>query len=235
MIRKAPFVHQRLLERALSESDRPLYTFLREGGEGTARLTAGDLDRRARGVAAALGEVCAPGDRALLLFPAGLDFIAAFFGCLYAGVIAVPAYPPHPRRGHERLRAIARGSRPAVVLTSAESLSAVESAAARIPEIAAVPRRVCDSLAGIGPAEGAPDFEPAPETPAFLQYTSGSTGTPKGVIVTHGNLAHNEEMIRQAAGHRRRADPRLGRPGARRARVARRLSECLRAIEEVKA
>ncbi len=197
-----PSLYHRLFLRALAGDEWPLYTFLREGGEAT-RLPAGDLDRRARGIAAALGELCAPGDRALLLFPPGLDFIAAFFGCLYAGVIAVPAYPPHPRRGHERLRAIAGSSRPAVVLTAAESLPAVESAAVHAPEIAAVRRLVCDSLPEIDPWEGAPGFEPAPETPAFLQYTSGSTGTPKGVIVTHGNLAHNEEMIRQAFGQGR--------------------------------
>src|SRR5688572_15529306 len=127
--------------------EKPLYTFLHEGEEEAGRLTARVLDRQARGIAAALAESCVPGDRALLLFPAGLDFIAGFFGCLYAGVIAVPSYPPHKRRGQGRLAAIAQSARPAAVLTTAELLAAnAERLAARIPELAAARWVATDTL-----------------------------------------------------------------------------------------
>jgi len=192
----------RLVRRRADErGEAPLYTFLHEGEKEGAHLTAGELDRRARGIAAALSETCAPGDLALLLFPAGLDFIAAFFGCLYAGVIAVPAYPPHPRRGNPRLAAIARSARPATVLTTAELLAATaQPVAAQIPELAPARWLAADALPEIGPGPDEPELAFPPETPTFLQYTSGSTSTPKGVIVTHGNLLHNEGMIQQAFG-----------------------------------
>src|SRR5262245_98766 len=97
-----------LRERAAAEAASPAYAFLAEGEVESERLTWADLDRRARAIAVELLAVAAPGERALLLYPAGLDFVAAFFGCLYAGVVAVPSYPPRPRRAQPRLRAVAR-------------------------------------------------------------------------------------------------------------------------------
>lgn len=81
-------------QHALTRPEKPALIFHTTGEETTTQLTYGDLDRRARAIAAALREHCAPGDRALLTYPSGLDFLSAFFGCLYAGVVAVPAYPP---------------------------------------------------------------------------------------------------------------------------------------------
>ena len=80
--------------RAALSPERRAYTFLADGEDEAEHLNYGQLDERARAIAAALRRTCGPGDRALLLFPPGLDFVAAFFGCLYAGVIAVPAFPP---------------------------------------------------------------------------------------------------------------------------------------------
>src|SRR5919206_903896 len=100
-----------LRSRVHEQSDRLAYTFLVDEGVVEHTLTYGELDRRARAIAARLQSIVEVGDRVLLLYPPGLEYIAAFFGCLYAGAIAVPAYPPHPvrlDRSLPRLRAIVR-------------------------------------------------------------------------------------------------------------------------------
>ena len=91
-----------LRSRAAEQGERTAFVFLADGEAEGERLTYAGLDARARAIAAALRESLAPGDRALLLYPPGLEFIAAFFGCLYAGVIAVPAYPPAGERTARR-------------------------------------------------------------------------------------------------------------------------------------
>jgi amino acid adenylation domain-containing protein len=186
---------QSLKEKSLAEGDRLAYAFLVQG-EIETQLTYAELDARARALGSALQQAGAAGGRVALLFPPGLDFVVAFFGCLYAGAVAVPALPPRRRGGDPRLQAIFRDARPRVALTSADRLESLESAAAGIPELRA-------ALWMTPPAEGAADWrepEPDPEALAFLQYTSGSTATPKGVMVSHGNLLHNEEMIRRTFG-----------------------------------
>src|SRR3954454_14890723 len=123
--------------RAAELGEREAFIFLADGEEPGPRLTYAGLDRRARAVAAALRTSLVPGDRALLLYPPGLEFIAAFFGCLYAGVIAVPAYPPHSRRPDPRLASIATDCRPRAVLTTAALLARGEALAAQVPALAA--------------------------------------------------------------------------------------------------
>ncbi len=188
-----------LRTRAGQASRLPAYTFLRDGEVEDGTLTHAELDERARAVAVALQQVAAPGERALLLFPAGLDFVAAFFGCLYAGVVAVPAYPPGGRRPQPRLRAIARDAAVRVVVTTAALAERREELTALVPELAAADWVATDALP-VDLAEMWLEHAPGPEALAFLQYTSGSTSDPKGVRVTHGNLLHNEELIRQAFG-----------------------------------
>ncbi|HSF42104.1 MAG TPA: amino acid adenylation domain-containing protein, partial [Thermoanaerobaculia bacterium] len=178
--------------------ERTAYVFLADGEEEQDRLTYAALDTRARAIAAALGRAVMPGERVLLLYPPGLDFIAAFFGCLYAGLIAVPAYPPRSPRMMPRLLSLLADARPAVALASGASLTRVRGWLERTPEAAALSWLATD---GLEPAPAG--WEPAaPESDdiAFLQYTSGSTSTPKGVMVSHGNLLHNQEMIRRAFG-----------------------------------
>jgi acyl-CoA synthetase (AMP-forming)/AMP-acid ligase II len=189
-------------ERAATHGETPLYTFLPDRGpEEGAQLTCADLDRRARAIAATLQQLGAGGQRALLLYPPGLEFIASFFGCLYAGVVAVPAYPPRSARALPRLLEIARDARPAVALTTAELRTAIGGLAASVPELGALRLIATDEVA-TGAAEDWRDPGLTGDSLAFLQYTSGSTAAPKGVMVSHGNLLHNEEMIRQAFGQK---------------------------------
>ncbi|HEY0555906.1 MAG TPA: AMP-binding protein, partial [Thermoanaerobaculia bacterium] len=191
-----------LRARAAERPDQVAFTFLADGETEGGRLTYGELDRRAAAIAATLAAAVRPGDRALLLYPPGLDFIAAFFGCLYAGVVAVPAYPPRPNdRSQSRLRAIAHDATPRAALTTEALLAgAVEARGllAVAPELAGLRWIPTDALGGAAMASDLP--EPDPDSVAFLQYTSGSTAAPKGVMVTHANLLHNERMIGAAFG-----------------------------------
>ncbi len=200
---------QLLQYRAATTPARRAYVFLGERGDEEAVLTDGELHRRALATAAELAVRCAPGDRALLLFPPGLDFIVAFFACLYAGVVAVPVNPPRHGRLGTSTHGIAADCQPAAVL----------SPWSMFDEVKAVLPRAGASGAGywvpVGPAgdrapgltgtpAGVPVFRPVPPAPdsiAFLQYTSGSTAHPKGVMVSHGNLLANERMIARAFGH----------------------------------
>jgi amino acid adenylation domain-containing protein len=183
-----------LRHRASERPQRDAFIFLADGEDEGDRLTWAGLDERARAIALALRTSLAPGDRALLLYPPGLDFIAAFFGCLAAGVVAVPAYPPRPNdHARTRLRAIARDAEPRAALTTSAILAGIEASPA-LPELAALRWIATEELG----RAGADLPEPDAESVAFLQYTSGSTAVPKGVMVTHANLLHNERMIGEA-------------------------------------
>src|SRR5262245_31793105 len=108
-----------LRDRALQKSDCVAYTFLTNAEDTCVNMTYAELDQLARSIAAQLQRIEAAGKSALLLYPPGLQFIAAFFGCLYAGVIAVPAYPPHRREAsseQSRLKSIVKDAQPSVVL-----------------------------------------------------------------------------------------------------------------------
>ncbi len=183
----------RLRQYAGETPHNEAYRFLSETGEPAETLTYSQLDRRARTVANVLARHTRPGDRALLLYPSGLEFVEAFLGCLYAGVIAVPATLPGKNRFADALRGIYRDARPAVILT-------VSSIAARIrgqmPEEAGSDSvfLCADCLEPTGDeAPSASDIDP--DSVALLQYTSGSTGFPKGVVVTHRNIAANQHAI----------------------------------------
>lgn len=193
-----------LREHAASTPDRPAVTFdpdpVLDGGELT--LSYAELDACARRLAGRLLAVGRPGDRVLLMFPMGLDFVVAFLGCLYAGLIAVPSPLPgnyhHERR---RVRAIVSNAQVSVALTDTANLAAVRDWA----EQAALPGLAVSAVdAGASEPSELPELAELPElsrdTVALLQYTSGSTGDPKGVVITHGNLLANADEWRRAYG-----------------------------------
>ena len=182
--------------RARRQPDARVYTFLVDGDTEEAHLTYGELDRKARSIAALLRRAGAADERALLLYPPGLDYVAAFFGCLYAGCVAVPAYPPQLNRPALRLQAIAADSQAKFALTTANILSGVKRRFAHAPALSGLSWMATDGAAELA-AEGEEVCDCGPETLAFLQYTSGSTATPKGVMLSHGNLLHNSALIRR--------------------------------------
>lgn len=189
-----------LIDRGNNQADQTAYTFLHRGETEQVTLTYGELDLKARAIAAQLQSLEAAGERALLLYSPGMEFISAFFGCLYAGVVAVPAYPPRRNQKMARLESIVRDAETKVVLTSSDLLSKIQSQLAENPDLQALHWVASDSVDNeIASAWQQPRI--SGDTLAFLQYTSGSTGTPKGVAIAHSNLLHNEQIIAKAFGH----------------------------------
>jgi acyl-CoA synthetase (AMP-forming)/AMP-acid ligase II len=183
--------------RAQVNEQNPAFTFLADGDSQEEQITYGELDRRARAIAARLQKLCAKGDRAVLLYAPGLEYVAGFFGCLYAGMIAVPAYPPNPvrpRPGLPRIQTIVSDSQARVVLTSSGILAKTASLFEIAPDLAA-PQWIATEEIENGAESEWQQPEISPQSTAFLQYTSGSTGAPRGVMISHENLLHNLRLI----------------------------------------
>ncbi|GAA3804174.1 fatty acyl-AMP ligase [Streptomyces coacervatus] len=185
--------------RTVPEKDAVVFVRMRGAEPQPERVSYAELDRDARAFAGWLRERCAPGDRALLLYPNGLDFVRAFVGCLYAGVIAVPAPVPdnNGRRG-SRTSAIADNARVRLVLTDSGHLESV-SEAIQESGLQDVPCVATDTT-DLGDGASGTVLSPDGDTVAFLQYTSGSTSDPKGVVVPHRSLADNLRYISDAFG-----------------------------------
>lgn len=189
-----------LRDRGTCQPEKIAYSFLPDGEKVSSTLSYQQLDDLARAIASRLQSLGLTGERALLLYPPGLEFIAAFLGCLYAGVIAVPAYPPRRNQKLSRLQAIASDASAKIILTTA---ALKEEIARRFAEDSRMGGMKCLSSDNID-GDRASDWQEReidPQSLAFIQYTSGSTGTPKGVMVTHRNLMHNEKAIAQSFGH----------------------------------
>jgi len=182
-----------LRERASRRGQDVLYRFL--SGKEQHSLTYEQVDQLARSTASVLLQHCSPGDRALLIYPPGLDYIVALFACMFARVIAVPSYAPRPNRPMTRLESIVANSEPAVLLTTRSLLDAPKSIF-RQPDspLSRIRMLATDNLSVNTPIP-LPIDEIRPETPIILQYTSGSTAFPKGVTLTHGNVVHNTAAI----------------------------------------
>ncbi|TWT38752.1 aminotransferase class I/II-fold pyridoxal phosphate-dependent enzyme [Blastopirellula retiformator] len=174
-----------------SHGDKTAFTFLKSDEE-TISISFRELDASAQQIARRLLTVARPGDRALLMYQAGITFIEAFLGCLYAGIVAVPAYPPKRNRNADRILTIAQDCTPKLLLCSTETRQNVEGVIAKsVPGASLV---VTDQLPD-GDNVELPELRP--DQLAFLQYTSGSTASPKGVMVTHGNIVANELLIQK--------------------------------------
>jgi 8-amino-7-oxononanoate synthase len=173
------------------------FIYLVDGENEEIQLSYRELDRQARAIGARLQSMGLAGQRALLLYPAGLEFIAAFFGCLYAGVVAVPAYPPRRNRTLERIEAIAADAQAKIALTTTEVLARVKGVLDQSPNLKNIPWLASDQV-GKGEETSWREPDVHGDTLAFLQYTSGSTGRPKGVMLNHANLMHNSALIAYA-------------------------------------
>lgn len=192
-----------LRARALQQPSDRAYTFLIDGKTESEPLTYSELDRQARAIGALLQQYQAKGERALLLYPQGLEVVAAFCGCLYAGVIAIPVPPPESgrlKRTLPRLRAIVRDAQAHFVLTTAGILSLVENVRDEFPEFEQM-RWIDTATVDIALAEQWQDPQVDKDQLAYLQYTSGSTSTPKGVMLSHFNLMHHASYLQKACGY----------------------------------
>jgi acyl-CoA synthetase (AMP-forming)/AMP-acid ligase II len=190
-----------LRQRARLTPDR---LAVRHAGATDDSLDYLGLDLAARAVAARLRPIAEPGERAILAFDAGLDFVVAFFGCLYAGIIAVPVAPASPRRPADlaRLAGIVSDSGAGTIIGSPSMLEGIDAA---LTASGHAPNLRSQAISLAGARATAPAEEPRviePTALALLMYTSGSTGRPKGVAVSHANLVHNLHriMVRCALG-----------------------------------
>ena len=197
----------RMLHRHTEERpDQPAFVYLLDGQLDQAVLTYAQFDRRARAIAARLQDMGLTGQRVLLVYPPGLDFITAFFGCLYAGCVAVPTYPPRRHRILDRFQAIAADAGVRIALSTSSAAAQFQgligpksgqtATSSQIQWLAT--DEISDDLAEQW-------SEPAitSDTLAMLQYSSGSTSQPKGVMISHANLIDNARTIHHAFGIQR--------------------------------
>ena len=189
-----------LRNRAREQPNFSIYSFLVDGENEELSLTYSELERKAKAIAAYLQSITSPQDRVLLLYPAGLDYITAFFGCLYAGVIAIPAYPPRPNRSLSRIQNILHNAQTDIALTNSDTFQSLEKQLEKTPELKKLRWIATNAIA---PSQGKNWHEPdvSEDSIAFLQYTSGSTAEPKGVKIAYKNLLHNLEAIYRCFRH----------------------------------
>ncbi|MCC7442833.1 MAG: aminotransferase class I/II-fold pyridoxal phosphate-dependent enzyme [Bdellovibrionales bacterium] len=193
---------QLLRERAQSRPDFRIFTYLKDGDQDEIHITYAELDTRARSLGAALQRLNAQGERVMLFYPPGLDYIVGFFGCLYAGAIPVPSYPPDPSRGRrslDKITPMVSDSGAKFALATPQIRWAMRWLSRGFPELRGMRWVAEPSLSRLGAARWK-DPKVSADSIAFLQYTSGSTGLPKGVMVTHANLMHNLACVEEKIG-----------------------------------
>lgn len=190
----------RLSQLATEVPDRTAYTFLSGRQADELSITYSELHQAVNAMARQLLHDHPGHEKAVLMYEPGLDFIKAFFACLYAGIVAVPINPPHGTRHAGRLDAVMQDSGATLVLTSSTT---PRRAGVQAPGSGAQPGSVWVETDTLSLAAGDWVELPAAKASALalLQYTSGSTATPKGVQITHRNIMANQRMIRAAFEH----------------------------------
>ncbi|MBD2533053.1 AMP-binding protein [Nostoc flagelliforme FACHB-838] len=180
--------------RALHQPNQTAFTYLEEQEELKTTLTYQQLDAKARSIAVYLQNISTPGERILLLYPPGLDYIAAFFGCLYAELIAIPLYSPRNNRKMSRIQSIMEDSQAQIALTNSRSLINIQTLLNHAPDLKKLQWLATDEI-DENLAEQWESKSVRSVSIAYLQYTSGSTSTPKGVMISHENALENSAEI----------------------------------------
>ena len=194
-----------LRARADEQPHKDTCIFLADGDSVQASLSNGELDLRARTIGRRLQDLGAKGERVLLLYPPGLDYVAAFFGCLYAGAVAIPLYPPRANRTLARVQHIAADATARFALTTSQVFAKADDLI-NTSQLGELTWLTTDDLDQNDGGDWIP-WTPAPNALAYLQYSSGSTANPKGIMISHANLLHNSAHL--DAGWKHTSDSRI--------------------------
>lgn len=179
---------------AAEQPDAIAYYFLADGENEELKITYAELQQRVRTIAAELIRQGLVGERVLLLYPPGLEFVEGFYACLAAGAVATPAYPPRRNRNMERIETISEAAQAKAALTVQDVIDRTSDILSATPHLAQLSWIATDRIATAPPENWSqPNIQSSDL--ALLQFTSGSTGTPKGVMLTHANLMHNVALI----------------------------------------
>ena len=182
-----------LRNHAIALANKPAFTFV-DSRAKQSTLTYSQLDQSAQQIAELLLVHGAPGDRVMLLLPQGLEYVETFFACLYAGMIAVPFYPPRNAANEFLIQTIAENCGTNLILTEPRHTASIQNAFST----SASPTTLTPNMAVVC-IGSAPNTTPNQDRNlAFLQYTSGSTGSPKGVMVSHRNVIANLRSLQEA-------------------------------------
>ena len=176
--------------------DKVAFHFLGEKDGDVSSISFSELLDRTQAVASALLQSAHPGDRVVLTYHPGIEFFVAFLGCIQAGLIAVPVYPPTSAKHWPRFIKIVLNCAAQVICTTHNLAQQSHAGIATSPLLSQVKILETDGLST--PGQDYVECTASRDSIAFLQYTSGSTGDPKGVILTHGNVYHNECLITEA-------------------------------------
>ncbi|WP_340679274.1 amino acid adenylation domain-containing protein [Paraglaciecola sp.] len=196
MIKNQPTLTALLQQRAVLQADHNAFTFLE--GETSQTLTNAELFQQASAIATGLNALALPGDRVVLLCPPGLDYIKLFYGCLLAGVIAVPLYPPRLKQRTDRISKVVQSCGANLAVTCDSLLPSLSAYFEISNDLAGGQLMSVGQLSVNSPSLITTQIEA--NDLAFIQYTSGSTGAPKGVMVSHHNIMANLAALEAVTG-----------------------------------